>query len=71
MKKTILAVLGGSLFWVSSVSFACSGCHDPSKQIKIPEAENFQSSLSIPHPITNPSIQLNVETTRLEVKQKH
>lgn len=70
MKTTILTMLGGCLFWVASVSLACDGCHGPSKQTKTPEAENFQSKLSIPHPISIPGLQLNVEKTRMAVKPK-
>ena len=70
MKNTILNILGGCLFGVASVSFACEGCHGPSKQVKIPEADNFQSSLSIPHPISTPSLQISIEKTQLEVKPK-
>lgn len=70
MKTTILTILGGCLFGVASVSLACEGCHGPGKQSKIPEADSFQSKLSIPHPITKPSLQLNVEKTRMEVKPK-
>ena len=70
MKNTILTILGGCLFWVASVSFACEGCHGPGMQPKIPDADKFQPGLNIPHPITKPSLQLNVEKTRIEVKQK-
>ena len=70
MKNTIITILGVFLFGVASMSFACEGCHGPSKQINIPEADNFQSILNIPHPISIPSLQLSAEQTQLSVKQK-
>lgn len=70
MKYTILAVLGGGLFWVASVSFACEGCHGPGKQTKTPVEDELQSTVSIPHPLTSPSLQLNKESTRLDSNQK-
>jgi len=70
MKNIIVTVLGGCLFWVASVSFACSGCHDPSMQPKTPEADTFQSTLIVPHPISTPSLQINKELTSLKSKQK-
>ena len=73
MKKTILTILGGCLFGVASVSFACEGCHGPGKQLNLPDADNFQSNLSIPHPVSTPALQIYTEQARqaqLDARQK-
>ena len=71
MKKILLTVLGGSLFWVATNTFAgCIACHSPfAKPIK-PDADSFQPNMNIPHPIKMPGLQLNVENIRKSVNQK-
>jgi hypothetical protein len=71
MKKILLTVLGGSLFWVAANTFAgCIACHGPSAKPIKPDADNYQPNMNIPHPIKMPGLQLNVENIRKTVNQK-